>query len=201
MNTQKDIKGYKITNQYGTYFITCTIVGWVDFFTRRECAEIILESLKYCENNKGLIINAYVIMPSHMHLIVRAKENSDGLSAVIRDFKKHTSKQLIHWIETEKRESRADWLKVVFRYHAKHNKNNKNYQIWKQDNQPKELIHPKFTRQKLDYIHNNPVNAGIVRNPSEYVFSSAYDYENDERGELKMELIDFGSEVGYVYTV
>jgi len=73
-------------------------------------------------------------MASHLHQIVKAKENSDGLSAIIRDFKKHTSKQLIHWVETEKRESRADWLKVVFKYHAKHNKNNKNYQIWKQDN-------------------------------------------------------------------
>jgi REP element-mobilizing transposase RayT len=84
-------KGYVITDQYATYFVTFTTVGWVDVFTRKELKEIIIESLKYCQKEKGLIIHAYVIMSNHLHLILRAKEGSAGLSAIIRDFKKYTS--------------------------------------------------------------------------------------------------------------
>jgi REP element-mobilizing transposase RayT len=82
--------GYQILEQYASYFLTFTVVGWVDLFTRKECRDIIIESLKYCQKNKGLVLNAYVIMSSHKHLIARAEENSSVLSAIIRDFKKHT---------------------------------------------------------------------------------------------------------------
>ena len=80
--------GYNIDDQYGLYFLTFTLVGWVDLFTRKECKDIVIDSLKYCVRNKGLIISAYVLMESHLHIVASAKEKSDGLSAIIRDFKK-----------------------------------------------------------------------------------------------------------------
>ena len=61
-------------------------MGWVDIFTRKECKDIIVDSLKYCNSNKGLSIHAYVIMSNHIHLIVSAREGSWGLSGIIRDF-------------------------------------------------------------------------------------------------------------------
>lgn len=193
-----DIKGYKIGDQYGTYFLTFTVVGWVDLFTRKECKDIIIDSFKFCRQNKGLIINAFVIMSSHIHIICRAKEGSEGISAIVRDFKKFTSRKLIDFTLYDKEESRKDWLKLVFEYHAKFNRRNTKYQVWQQNNRPKQLIHPSFTNQKLMYIHNNPVVANIVENPQDYLYSSARNYLEFENNILDIELIDFGITVGYI---
>jgi putative transposase len=189
-----------VFNSFPYHFITLSIVGWVDLFTRQECRDIMIESFKYCQKNKGLVINAYVIMSNHIHMIIRANENSDGLSAIIRDMKKHTSKELLKWVRESNKESRKEWLEVVFKYHAKYNSNNKNYQIWQQNNQPKVCLHPKFIAQKIDYIHNNPVAAGIVDRPEDYLYSSARNYLDIEHAILKVSVLDFGVEEGFVMT-
>jgi REP element-mobilizing transposase RayT len=193
-------KGYQITDQYQTYFVTFTIVGWVDVFTRLECRNILIESLKYCQDNKGLLIHAYVIMGSHIHLIATASQSSDGLSNIIRDMKKHTAKQIIKWIEGNNKESRSDWLQVIFKYHAKYNNNNSTYQVWQQSNQPKACLHPRFTSQKIAYIHNNPVVSKIVEKPEDYIYSSARNYLGHSDSILTVDIIDFGIEEGYVMT-
>jgi len=59
---------------------------------------------------------------------------------------------------------------------GKNNSQNSEFQLWQQDNHPIELFDQKILRQKLDYIHNNPVEAGIVEHPEEYLYSSARDY-------------------------
>ncbi len=186
-----DHKGYHITDQFGTYFITMTLVGWIDLFSRKHCRDIMIDSFKYCVINKGLIIYAYVIMSSHIHMIVSASEESDGLSAIIRDLKKFTSKQLIKWTLESSQESRGDWLDVVFKYYGKFNKNNQTYQLWQQNNYPKLCVHRRFTKQKLIYIHENPVKAGIVENAEEYRYSSARNYTGIRDTELDVILIDF----------
>jgi len=190
--------GYKIRDQYSTYFITLTVVGWVDLFTRKECKEILIASLKYCQSNKGLIIHGYVIMSSHIHLIVTASEGSAGLSNIIRDMKTFTAKELLKWVLESGMESRKEWLEIVFAYHAKYNSNNTKYQIWKQDNRPKQCLHPKFTLQKLNYVHYNPVESGIVGEPEHYKYSSAAQYLGIENGIIDIEIIDFGLQEGYV---
>ena len=136
-----------------------------------------------------------------MHIVVRAKEESVGLSSIIRDFKRHTAKELIKWITTDKRESRRGWLEVVMKYHAKYGSWNQTYQLWQQNNHPKLCAHPKFTLGKITYIHNNPVVAGIVNNPEDYVYSSAlvYSEEKGTGGLVKVRIIDFGSQAGYVF--
>ena len=192
-------KGYKIRNQYGLHFLTSTVVGWVDIFTRKECKDILIESLRYCQINKGLVICAYVIMESHIHIITRASEGQTGLSEIIRDFKRFTSKALLNWIKNDRKESRSEWLEVVFMYHAKYNKRNTKYQIWQQDNQPKELLHPKFTQQKIDYIHNNPVVSGIVDKADEYLYSSARNYIGRQDFLLPVHIIDYGVQEGYIF--
>ena len=191
--------GYNIDDQYGTYFMTFTFVGWIDLLSRKELRDLMVESLSYCQDHKGLVINAYVLMSSHMHMICRANEDSDGLSRIIQDFKKYTAKEIIKWIENDKRESRADWLKVVMKYHAKHQKNKSTYQVWQRSNQPKSCLHPRFTLQKINYIHNNPVVAGYVDEPYEYVYSSARDYVG-RHGLINVEIVDFGVQEGYVLT-
>ena len=191
--------GYKITDQFATYFLTFTIVGWVDVFTRNECKEILINSLKYCQKEKGLVLNAYVIMSNHIHIIASAGKKSKGLSRVIGDFKKYTSKRIIDWVLNSKKESRKEWMEVVFKYHAKFNKNNQKYQVWQQNNRPKILMHPKFTNQKLRYIHNNPVVAEIVDIEENYLYSSSRNYLGYKNCKLEVDIIDFGVEEGYIF--
>ena len=190
--------GYRIRDQYATYFVTFTVVGWVDLFTRKACKDIIIDSLKFCQSNKGLIIFAYVVMESHLHLMLSAQETSQGLSAIIRDFKKFTSRELYAWIENNPKESRRDWLKIIFEYHARCNQNNTNIQIWQQHNRPQLCVQPRFLQQKLDYIHHNTVKAGIVDDPADYVYSSARNYANRKDCIMDVCVIDIGSDDGRI---
>ncbi len=175
------MNGHKITNQQGLHFITPTIVGWLDVFTRKRYKDIIVESLNFCTSNKGLNVHAYVIMSNHMHLIVSAQEEYE-LSNIIRDFKRHTSKKIIAEILENTKESRQVWLLKLMKYFAKYNKNNTNYQFWKRDNYPIELSSPKWIKARFDYIHLNPVRAGLVNLPEHYVYSSACDYVKNITG-------------------
>ena len=90
--------GYKIRDPYGIHFLTFTAVGWIDVFTRKETKQILIDSFKYCIENKGLVLYAYVIMTNHVHIIARAEKSTSGLSDIIRDFKKFTSKAIIKWV-------------------------------------------------------------------------------------------------------
>ena len=138
-------------------------------------------------------------MSNHIHIVASTNTESEGLSVFIRDFKKFTSKEIVKFIQESNIESRKDWLDVVFKYHAKYNKNNKNYKIWQSSNHPKILLHPKFTMQKISYIHNNPVVAGIVEKPEDYIYSSASSYIGKGRL-IDIDIIDFGVQEGYVFT-
>jgi putative transposase len=166
--------GYKIRNQSAIHFITFAVVEWVDVFTRKDYRDIVLDSIRHCQTEKGLLLHCWCIMSNHLHLIVSAK-NSD-LSDILRDFKKFTSKQIVKAIEENQHESRRDWMLRIFRDEGEKNSRNKNYQFWRQDNQPQELYSPAFVFQKMNYIHNNPVEAGIVERPEHYIYSSAKDY-------------------------
>lgn len=167
-------KGYKIRDQEGIYFISFAVVGWVDVFTRKRYCEIVIESLKYCQSKKGLIIYAWCLMSNHIHLIVQS--GNGDLSNILRDFKKFTSAEIIKAISTNSAESRKDWMMKIFEAAGTTNCRNKKFQFWRQDNQPKVLFGEKFINQKLKYIHNNPVAAGIVDKAEEYIYSSSRDY-------------------------
>ena len=123
---------------------------------------------------------------NHVHLIVRAKD--DNLSAVIRDLKKFTSKKIFAAIDVNPEESRRNWIVAIFKKSGEFNYNNVNFQFWQQHNQPIELFSIKAVEQKLEYIHENPVKAGIVENSWEYLYSSARDYA-DMKGLLEVELV------------
>ncbi|HEY6437645.1 MAG TPA: transposase [Ignavibacteriaceae bacterium] len=152
--------GYKIRNQAAIHFITFAVVEWVDVFTRKEYRDIVLESIRYCQAEKGLLLHCWCIMSNHLHLIVSAK-NSD-LSDILWDFKKFTSKQIIKAIEENRGESRKERMLRIFREEGEGNSRNKSYQFWRQDNQPQELYSPAFVFQKMNYVHNNSVVVSVL---------------------------------------
>lgn len=163
---------YKFHNPDGLYFVTFTVQGWVDVFTRNEYKNILIENLTYCQKNKGLEIFAYCFMSNHIHLIVRAKEGY-SLSDILRDFKKFTSKTILNSIKENPQESRKEWLLQQF-------KSDKGNNFWQTESNPIELWSNKVIEQKLNYIHNNPVEEGLVFRPEDYLYSSACIYAGND---------------------
>ena len=160
----------------GVHFVTFTVVGWLDVFIRKAYKEINVESLNYCVKEKGLKVYAWCLMTSHLHLIISTKEGVK-LSGVIRDFKKHTAKSVIGAIK-EMPESRREWLLWFFERAGKKDARTSRYKFWKEDNHAIQLYSGEtiISEQKLDYVHNNPVEEGVVESPEEYLYSSARDY-------------------------
>ena len=165
---------YRIGEQNAIHYLTFATVGWVDIFSRKVYKDIVIDSLRYCIQHKGLVLYSYVIMSNHVHLIARANEGFK-LSDILRDFKRHTAKQILATIH-EEAESRREWLLKVLRNYGAQNNKNKEYQVWRQDNHPIELYTNPVIDQKIEYIHMNPVTAGIVANPEDYLYSSARNY-------------------------
>lgn len=170
----KGFTSYRIGDQNALHYLTFATVNWIDVFTGKKYRDVLIDSLAYCRKEKGLELYGYVIMSNHVHLIARAKEGF-SLSNILRDFKKHTSKQIIKLIQEEP-ESRKEWLLQIMAEHGAKNDKNKTYQLWRNDNHPIELHTNAVIKQKLDYIHNNPVESGIVEKPEEYLYSSARNY-------------------------
>ncbi len=166
---------YKFHKPNGVYFISTAVVHWIDVFTRREYKDIVVNSLKYCVEKKGLIVYGYVIMTNHLHLIIGRDPEGISFSEIMRDFKKFTAMQLIKAITENSQESRKDWMMDLFKKAGKDNSNNTLYQFWQQDNHPIEL-EGRWIYEKLEYVHQNPVKAGFVSEPEDYWYSSARNY-------------------------
>lgn len=182
-------KAYKFNNPDGIYFVTFTVVDWIDIFTRPVYKEIIVESLNYSIENKGLTVYAWVLMSNHIHLIISAEKNNK-LSDIVRDFKKFTSKRIIDEIQTNPIESRKNWMLWLFKCHGEANSNNKNFQFWIQDYHGVELDTNKIIEIRLDYIHNNPVKAQLVSEPENYIYGSAADYTERGNGLVNVVLLE-----------
>ena len=167
-------EAYQIRDQEMPYFLTFQVVGWADVFTRKVYRDLILENLSVCRLEKGLYLYGYVIMSNHIHLVVQQKEGK--LSDWVRDFKKFTSKKLLKLVLENPQESRREWMKMIFEYHAKFNKRSGDLQFWTHDNHAIELYEPKMIESRMTYIHQNPVRAGIVEKEEDYLYSSARNY-------------------------
>ncbi|WP_282036526.1 REP-associated tyrosine transposase [Saccharicrinis aurantiacus] len=174
-------RNYKFHNPVGVYFVSFAVVEWLDVFTRNEYKHILLENLVYCQKQKGMEIYAWCIISNHMHLIFKSTK---GLKPeiLLGDFKRFTSRVLVKAIQENVRESRKELLLGQFKKAGEKSSNVKHYQFWRHDNKPIELWSNKVIDEKINYIHNNPVEEGLVFQPEDYVYSSARDYS----GELGM---------------
>jgi REP element-mobilizing transposase RayT len=160
---------FKIYNQQGVYFLTFQVVGWVDIFSRKLYRDIIIDSFIYCKKYKNLKIHAYVIMSNHVHCVL---STDDNLSNIVRDFKRHTSTKILKEFKGYF-ESRRAWMDIVFNYHGKYNSRNNKYQFWTHENHAVELTSNRMIDNVINYIHKNPVKAGVVENEIDYIYSSA----------------------------
>ncbi|MEK6480178.1 transposase [Catalinimonas sp. 4WD22] len=133
-----------------------------------------IDSLKYCQQHKGLEIYAYVIMPSHVHMIVRQSEAK--LDKVIGEFKGFTAKEILRMIAESPQQSHKKWLLHMFAYAAKYHMQHAEYMVWQYTKHPIELSNAKLFQQKTDYIHQNPLTAGYIKEAEKWYYSSANPY-------------------------
>ena len=179
-------EGYIIRDQEKAHFITATVVDWIDVFTRQVYRDCVIDCLNYCVANKGMILYGYVMMSNHIHLIIQSEEGK--LSDLVRDFKKFTASTILEKIKNEP-ESRREWMLERFQKATESHSRNKNYQFWQYENHAEEVYTSDFLWSKLDYIHFNPVRAGIVSKTEDYIYSGASNY-SEGKGLVEITLVD-----------
>ncbi|HEV8083343.1 MAG TPA: transposase [Chitinophagaceae bacterium] len=165
---------YKFGDSDKLYFISFAVVNWIDVFIRKEYKDILLESWIYCQEHKGLEIYGWIIMPSHVHMIISSKENK--LEDIVRDMKSHTSTTLRKVIKNHVGESRREWMLMMMEKAGKENVNNNDFQLWQQHNKPIQIMNIEMFHKTLDYIHDNPVEAGFIEKAEDWLYSSAGDF-------------------------
>lgn len=169
---------YKFYNNEGVYFVSFAVVNWIDLFVREEYCEIVIETLKYYQSEGRLELFSYCIMPSHIHLIFRDRNNEP--EKLLGNIKRYTSKRLQERIELNPQESRKEWMLWMMNRAGEKTSNVKNRMLWQHHNKPIELLSDEVVLQKLDYIHNNPVKSGFVISPVHWKYSSASNYQNNK---------------------
>ena len=155
----------------GLFFVTLTVVGWVDVFSRSCYTDILVKNLQFCQQHKGLELYAYVMMTNHLHLVVAQREGR--LNDVLGHYKSYTAKEILKAIGENDKESRKDWLLHMFHFHARFSKQYYQYHFWQSTNHPTLIVGQTMLMQKFNYLHDNPVRAGYVTNPAHWYYSSA----------------------------
>ncbi len=161
---------YRFIDVTQPHFMTCTVLHWIPVFTRPETVEILLESLRFLSAD-GLKIHAFVILENHMHLIAQ----SDDLRRDIGRFKSYTANQMLEYL----REQRIKTLLDQFAFYKKAHKQDRDFQFWQEGVHPECIQSDEMMRQKIEYVHNNPVKRGYVDEPEHWRYSSARNYAGD----------------------
>lgn len=151
----------------------------MDVFTRNEYKNILVDSLHLCQQKKGLEIFAWCIMTNHIHLIFRSGGEQKP-ELILRDFKRFTSKAIVNEILENPAESRKEFLLEQFQKAGAKSSNVNKYQFWRHDNKPVELWSNKVIDEKINYVHQNPVEEGLVFRAEDYLYSSAADYAGEK---------------------
>lgn len=158
---------YHIHNQTAPHFLTCTALKWLPLFAQPANAKILLDSLTYLQHQDRLVLYGYVILENHCHLLAAAA----NLGQSIASFKSFTAAQIIKRLT----DLQSPMLELLAHHKARH-KVDRDHQLWQEGYHPVEIQSEMMMRQKLEYIHNNPVARGYVDEPVHWRYSSARNY-------------------------
>ena len=151
------------------HFLTLTVVSWLPVVSNPQLVTILFESLRFLQKNGSITVYGYVILENHLHMIASA----ENLGREIGRFKSFTARKIIDHL---KEHQANDILKQLSYYKLQH-KSDRDYQLWQEGSHPKKIQGEKMMRQKIEYIHNNPVKRGYVDDPAHWRYSSARNYE------------------------
>ena len=176
---------YRIIADVGLYYVTFTVTEWLPVFIEEAACKIVTNSFNFCIQKKYLGVNAYVIMPTHVHVILFDVEfNSERLKHILDDLRKFTGRQLLDYS--------AKYLPKAFteefRQHAGQDRERR---FWQPTQHPIGIFSEGFWKQKMDYLHHNPCRKGLVLCPEDWRFSSALYWATRELCDVQL------SEVGW----
>jgi putative transposase len=152
------------------YFITASLCKWEKLFFQPKYSDIVLNSLRWLREQKLIKLYAFVIMPDHIHAILKPIDKTIG--ETLQQFGSFTAHAILKQLKVE---SRTDILTI---FSGNRRDSSRNYSVW-QDIQAKDIYSVDFLRQKLEYIHNNPASRTwhLVEDRSGYHLSSASYYD------------------------
>ena len=158
---------YRILDPRAPHFVTCTVVQWLPLFAQPANVDSLRDCLRYQQSERELRLFGYVIMENHCHLVVQAPD----LARVLASFKSYTASRMIKRL----RERRSPVLDLLA-WHKLQHKTDREHQLWQEGAHPEQIQGEEMMRQKLEYIHNNPVKRGYVDDPLHWRYSSARNY-------------------------
>ncbi len=147
--------------------MTLTVLHWIPVFTRPDTVNILFDSFRYLAN-EGLCIYAYVILENHLHLIAQSEQTDKDIAR----FKSYTSRKLLAYLQEKNVKSILDQLA----FYKKAHKGDRTYQFWQEGVHPELIQGEDMMRQKIEYIHQNPVKRGYVDKAEHWRYSSARNY-------------------------
>ena len=166
------------------YFSTLTVIEWIDIFTKHVYFDVLIDSLKFCQKEKALMLYGHVFMTNHIHLLFSVDEESSA-EVFMRDFKKWTTNAIQNELKNESRRYIKNLLdKTIFK------KRQNRFQVW-QANNFSEIVESKpFFKQKLEYIHWNPVKKGYVNSVEDWKYSSARNWMYEDHSVINVVLTE-----------
>ena len=159
---------YRIYENQSPHFLTCTVVNWLPLFASPPVVDILYASWRFLQAHERMTVYAYVVMENHLHLVAA----SPDLSKEIGDFKSFTARQTIDYLNDR---SAQNVLRQLAQSKAAHTQD-REYQVWQEGSHPQLIQGEEMMRQKVEYIHNNPVKRGYVDDPTHWRYSSARNY-------------------------
>ncbi len=159
---------YQIYENQSPHFLTCTLVNWLPLFSSPAIVDILYASWRFLKAHERLTIYAYVIMENHLHLVAA----SPDLSKEMGDFKSFTARQIIDYLEDKQAQNVLQQMaqaKPAYKW-------DRDYQVWQEGSHPQLIQGEEMMRQKITYIHHNPVKRGYVDDPTHWRYSSARNY-------------------------
>jgi len=164
---------YRIHPEAAVYFVTYSVVEWLPVFVSEKACHIVADSLTFCHKQKALRINAYVIMPTHLHAIFFDGDfDSQRLQQTLADFRKFTGRALSDFCSQHMPPCFAETLRAGATA-------DRERRFWQPNRHPEAIESEWFWRQKLDYLHENPCRKGLVVRADHWRFSSAAFYVSD----------------------
>ena len=159
---------YVITEPSKPHFLTCTVMEWLPVFTRPATVQIILDSWQYLRENDGLRLYGYVVLENHLHFIAQAQL----LDLCAKRFKSFTARKIIDYLEQKQVQQILQRLSFSKRAH----KEDREHQFWQEGTHAELILSETMMREKLDYIHSNPVKRGYMDKAEDWRYSSARNY-------------------------
>jgi REP element-mobilizing transposase RayT len=159
---------YRIANPEAPHFLTATVNHWLPVFTRPETVDIVLAAWRFLQRDSGFALYGYVILENHIHFIAASAD----LGRDLRRFKSWTAREIVAHLEARGAQRMLGLLALFKRRH----KTESLHQVWEEGNHPQIIESEDVLRQKLEYIHMNPVKRGYVDHPEDWRYSSARNY-------------------------